>query len=82
MKDAILTVQNNSRIITNQYKGKIIHQFIKKVYQRAKEHERARSGALQIITVFIDKIYKERPEMKQAYIQQAVQWEDEIKKLI
>ena len=55
----------NSHIITNQYTTKIIHQFIKKVYTRAKDNEKSRKGALIILNVFIDKIYKVRDNMKQ-----------------
>jgi hypothetical protein len=73
-------VSNNSHIITNQYKPKIIHQFIKKVYQRSKDNERARKGGQIILKVFIDKIYKVRDDMRQLILQ-AAQWEQEISAL-
>jgi len=74
-------VSENSHIITNQYTYKIIHQFIKKVYCRAKENEKARKGAVMIIGIFIEKIYRVRDNMKQL-VCQATQMEQEIKKLI
>jgi hypothetical protein len=69
LRESISLVQNNAHIITNQYKAKIIHAFLKKIYQRAKESERSRKGALEVIQVFIEKIYKQRAEMKQQTVQ-------------
>jgi hypothetical protein len=51
------------------------------VYRRAKENEKARKGALAILDVFIEKIYRVRENMKQLVFQ-ANQWEAEIKALI
>ena len=51
---------------------------MKKVYRRAKENEKARKGALVILKVFIERIYKVRENMKQLVFQ-ANQWEAEIK---
>ncbi len=51
-------MEDSPHIITNQYSCKLIHQFIKKVYNRAKENEKARKGAAIILDVFIKKIYK------------------------
>ena len=65
LRESISLVQNNAHLITNQYKAKLIHQFTKKVYLRAKESDKARKGALEILQVFIEKIYKLRPEMRQ-----------------
>jgi hypothetical protein len=62
--EAKQTVQYHSRIITNQYKVKIIHHFVKKVYTRGKEHDQARQKSLEMIAIFIEKIYKERSEMR------------------
>ncbi len=38
LQEAVQFVRDNSHIITNQYTTKIIHQFIKKVYSRAKDN--------------------------------------------
>ena len=81
LQDTVQFVSENSHIITNQYTYKIIHQFIKKVYCRAKENEKARKGAVMIIGIFIEKIYRVRDNMKQL-VCQATQMEQEIKKLI
>ena len=81
LEETVHFVSENSHIITNQYSYKIIHQFIKKVYNRAKENEKARKGAAIILGVFIDKIYKVRDNMKQL-VCQATAMENEIKTLI
>ena len=81
LQETVQFVQENSHIITNQYTTKIIHQFIKKVYRRAKENDKARKGALAILDVFIEKIYRVRENMKQL-VCQANQWEAEIKTLV
>lgn len=81
LQETVQFVSENSHIITNQYSYKIIHQFIKKVYNRAKENEKARKGAAIILGVFIDKIYKVRDNMKQL-VCQATAMENEIKALI
>ena len=65
LQEAVQFVRENSHIITNQYTTKIIHQFIKKVYRRAKDNDKARKGALVILNVFIEKIYRVRENMKQ-----------------
>jgi hypothetical protein len=81
LQETVQFVSENSHIITNQYSYKIIHQFIKKVYNRAKENEKARRGAAIILNVFIEKIYRVRDNMKQL-VCQATQMEQEINKLI
>ncbi len=81
LQETVQFVTINSHIITNQYPCKIIHSFIKKVYRRAKENEKARKGAAIILNVFIEKIYRVRENMKQL-VCQATQWEQEIKNLI
>lgn len=68
-------------IVTNHYKPKVIHQFLKAVYLRAKENQRARKGGAQIISIFIEKIYRERADMKHI-LNQALQWEQDIKALL
>ncbi len=51
------------------------------MYRRAKENDKARRGALAILNVFIEKIYRVRENMKQLGCQ-ANQWEGEIKQLV